>query len=132
MQRRSSTSAASHFSLTEAQTHIRTTCPANAPWRAAPAEPVGRPLALTLTVGFAGVQRARADVDSESGYGGLIVAVGALALSGTAQTGGADLGALRWHVAVWDVWFLLWGSCSARRPWPIGGGRGQSHNCAGP
>ena len=48
-------------------------------------------------------------MDSESGYGGLIVAAGALALSGTVQTGGADLGALRWHVAVWDVWFLPWG-----------------------
>ena len=25
------------------------------------------------------------------------------------RTGGADLGALRWHVAVWDMWFPLWG-----------------------
>ena len=44
-----------------------------------------------------------------TGYGGLIVAAGALALSGTVHTGGADLRALRWHVAVWDMWFLLWG-----------------------
>ena len=43
------------------------------------------------------------------GYGGLIVAAGALALSGTVHTGSADRTALRWHVAVWDMWFLVWG-----------------------
>lgn len=43
------------------------------------------------------------------GYGGLIVAAGSLALTGTAHTGSADRTALRWHVAVWDMWFLVWG-----------------------
>jgi hypothetical protein len=43
-------------------------------------------------------------------YGGLNVLAGALVLSGTIHpTGGADRTALRWHVAVWDLWFLVWG-----------------------
>jgi hypothetical protein len=54
-------------------------------------------------------------------YGGLNVVVGGLALLrvfGTPE----DPGALRWHVGVWDLWFLLWGllllvaAIGARRP----------------
>jgi hypothetical protein len=44
-----------------------------------------------------------------TGYGALLVAAGALALTGTVHTGSADRTALRWHVAVWDMWFLPWG-----------------------
>ncbi|HKA95187.1 MAG TPA: DUF3995 domain-containing protein [Streptosporangiaceae bacterium] len=44
-----------------------------------------------------------------TGYGGLLVAAGALVLSGAVHTGSADRTALRWHVAVWDMWFLVWG-----------------------
>ena len=44
-----------------------------------------------------------------TGYGCLLVAAGALVLSGTVPAAGADRTALRWHVAVWDMWFLLWG-----------------------
>lgn len=43
-------------------------------------------------------------------YGGLNVAVGALVLSGTLHpSGSVNRTALRWHVGVWDLWFLLWG-----------------------
>ena len=42
-------------------------------------------------------------------YGGLLVAVGALALVGLFGPPPADPTALRWHVLVWDLWFLLWG-----------------------
>jgi hypothetical protein len=43
-------------------------------------------------------------------YGGLNVLAGALVLSGVIHPGGgADRTALRWHVGVWDLWFLLWG-----------------------
>jgi hypothetical protein len=42
-------------------------------------------------------------------YGGGIVVVGALALAGLFGTP-ADPTALRWHVFVWDLWFLLWGA----------------------
>src|SRR6266576_1230229 len=43
-------------------------------------------------------------------YGGLNVLLGALVLSGvTHPTGSVDLTALRWHVGVWDLWFLVWG-----------------------
>jgi hypothetical protein len=44
------------------------------------------------------------------GYGGLNVLVGALVLSGVIHPGGSvDRTALRWHVGVWDLWFLVWG-----------------------
>jgi Protein of unknown function (DUF3995) len=43
-------------------------------------------------------------------WGGANVIVGALVLSG-AITSSADVDrhALRWHVFVWDMWFLVWG-----------------------
>ena len=41
-------------------------------------------------------------------YGGANVLLGGLALLG-AFGEPADPGALRWHVGVWDLWFLLWG-----------------------
>lgn len=44
------------------------------------------------------------------GYGGLSVLLGALVLSGVIHPGGGvDRTALRWHVGVWDLWFLVWG-----------------------
>jgi hypothetical protein len=43
-------------------------------------------------------------------YGGLNVTAGALVLSGVIHpAGGVDRTALRWHVGVWDLWFLVWG-----------------------
>ena len=43
-------------------------------------------------------------------YGGLNVLLGTLVLSGVIHpTGGVDRTALRWHVGVWDLWFLAWG-----------------------
>ena len=42
-------------------------------------------------------------------YGGLLVVVGALALLGLFGPPPADPTPLRWHVLVWDLWFLLWG-----------------------
>ena len=41
-------------------------------------------------------------------YGGLLVLVGALALAGVFGDV-ADPMPLRWHVFLWDLWFLLWG-----------------------
>jgi hypothetical protein len=41
-------------------------------------------------------------------YGGLNVVLGGLGLLGVFGTP-ADPSALRWHVAVWDLWFLVWG-----------------------
>ena len=41
-------------------------------------------------------------------YGGLNVVAGGLGLLGVFGRP-ADPGALRWHVGVWDMWFLLWG-----------------------
>jgi hypothetical protein len=44
------------------------------------------------------------------GYGGLNVLLGALVLSGVIHPAGSvDWTALRWHVGVWDLWFLVWG-----------------------
>jgi len=43
-------------------------------------------------------------------YGGLNVTAGALVLGGVIHPGGSvDRTALRWHVGVWDLWFLVWG-----------------------
>lgn len=43
-------------------------------------------------------------------YGGLNVLFGSLVLSGVLQPAGSvDRTALRWHVGVWDLWFLVWG-----------------------
>ena len=43
-------------------------------------------------------------------YGGLNVLLGALVLSGVIHPAGAvDRTALRWHVGLWDLWFLVWG-----------------------
>jgi hypothetical protein len=43
-------------------------------------------------------------------YGGLNVLLGALVLSGVIHPpGSVDRTALRWHVGVWDLWFLVWG-----------------------
>jgi hypothetical protein len=41
-------------------------------------------------------------------HGGLLVAVGTLVLSGLlSPSGPVDRTALRWHVLLWDVWFLV-------------------------
>jgi hypothetical protein len=43
-------------------------------------------------------------------YGSAPVLVGSLVLAGAIHpAGGIDRSALRWHVGVWDLWFLLWG-----------------------
>ena len=43
-------------------------------------------------------------------YGGAAVLAGALVLSGAVHPSGAvDRNALRWHVSLWDLWFLVWG-----------------------
>jgi hypothetical protein len=43
-------------------------------------------------------------------WGGANVAVGALVLGGVIEPSAhVDRRALRWHVLVWDMWFLVWG-----------------------
>ena len=43
-------------------------------------------------------------------WGGANVLVGALVLSRViTPSADADRSALRWHVFVWDMWFLVWG-----------------------
>src|SRR5690606_33083270 len=45
-----------------------------------------------------------------TGYGGLLVLVGGLVLTGViAPSTPVNERALTWHVFVWDLWFLLWG-----------------------
>lgn len=63
-------------------------------------------------------------------YGGVLVAVGALVLTGAVDQGDVvDRTALTWHVAVWDLWFLVWGILFAvatiafRRLSPVVGSR---------
>jgi Protein of unknown function (DUF3995) len=43
-------------------------------------------------------------------YGGINVLVGSMVLSGAIHPAGSvDRTALRWHVGLWDLWFLVWG-----------------------
>jgi len=54
-------------------------------------------------------------------YGGLLVAVGALVLAGAIRPAGpVDRTALRWHVLVWDLWFLVWGLLLGVAVWHYG------------
>lgn len=47
-------------------------------------------------------------------WGGANVLVGGLVLSGAiTPSTHVDRHALRWHVFVWDMWFLVWGICLA-------------------
>ncbi len=56
-------------------------------------------------------------------YGGLYVLAGALVLAGVIHpSGSTDWTALHWHVGVWDMWFLVWGSCWRWLPPAIGSG----------
>jgi len=55
-------------------------------------------------------------------YGGVLVTAGALVLVGVIDASAeTDLHALRWHVFLWDLWFVVWGvalalaACQARR-----------------
>lgn len=51
-------------------------------------------------------------------YGGLLVVVGALVLTDVLLPDGSiDRRALRWHVLVWDLWFLLWGLALGIATW---------------
>jgi hypothetical protein len=56
-----------------------------------------------------------------TGYSGLLVAVGALVLTGVVSPAGpVDRTALRWHVLVWDLWFLVWGLLLGVAAWYCG------------
>jgi hypothetical protein len=54
-------------------------------------------------------------------YGGLLVVVGAVVLTGlTSPSGPVDRTALRWHVLLWDLWFLVWGLVLGAAAWHYG------------
>ncbi|MGY1804314.1 DUF3995 domain-containing protein [Blastococcus sp. SYSU D00922] len=65
--------------------------------------PWGRRLPARLLESAAGVAGAVLVL-----YGGGLVLVGALALTGW-WGAPENVTALRWHVLVWDMWFLVWG-----------------------
>jgi Protein of unknown function (DUF3995) len=51
-------------------------------------------------------------------YGGALVLVGGLVLDGVVDPSGpVDEHALRWHVFVWDLWFLVWGVLLGLATW---------------
>jgi Protein of unknown function (DUF3995) len=58
-------------------------------------------------------------------YGGLNVLAGALVLGGVIHPAGrVDRTTLRWHVGLWDLWFLVWGillalATAAFRRWQV-------------
>jgi hypothetical protein len=55
-------------------------------------------------------------------YGGVLVLVGALVLAGAIDPAEpVDEHALRWHVFVWDLWFLVWGIALALAGRRLGG-----------
>jgi hypothetical protein len=54
-------------------------------------------------------------------YGALNVVGGALVLAGAVEVSGPlDRTALWWHVAVWDLWFLVWGVLLGVAAWRYG------------
>jgi hypothetical protein len=56
-----------------------------------------------------------------TGYGGLLVAVGALVLSRViSPSGPVDRTVLRWHVLFWDLWFVVWGLLLGVAAWRYG------------
>ena len=78
--------------------------------------PWGRPIPRRLLLGAAWAASAVLTV-----YGGLLVAVGALVLTGLVSPAGpVDLTALRWHVLLWDLWFLVWGLLLGVAAWHYG------------
>jgi hypothetical protein len=50
-------------------------------------------------------------------YGAAEVTGEALAETGAIRPGAADWTALRWHLALWDPWFLVWGLLLAAATW---------------
>jgi hypothetical protein len=61
-------------------------------------------------------------------YGGVLVLVGGLALAGVLGPLPPDPTPLRWHVALWDPWFCLWGVLLAAAALPV---RGPAHHLTG-
>ena len=60
-------------------------------------------------------------------WGGANVLVGGLVLSGAiTPSTHVDRHALRWHVFVWDMWFLVWGICLALAILAARSGRSQA------
>jgi hypothetical protein len=48
-------------------------------------------------------------------YGLVLVCAGALVLTGGIKSDAStDRHALRWHVALWDLWFFVWGVAQSR------------------
>src|SRR5262245_34050709 len=76
----------------------------------------GRPIPRRLLLGAAWAASAVL-----TAYGGLLVAVGALVLTGlVSPSGPVDRMALRWHVLLWDLWFLVWGLVLGVAAWHYG------------
>jgi len=57
-------------------------------------------------------------------YGAVEVAGEALAETGAIRPAAPDWTALRWHLALWDPWFLVWGLLLGPRHFLLGAGRG--------
>jgi hypothetical protein len=56
-----------------------------------------------------------------TGYGGLLVVVGGQVLGGLiSPSGPVDRIALRWHVLLWGLWFLVWGLLLGVAAWQYG------------
>src|SRR5215216_6331773 len=78
------------------------------------------PAGVALGIG-AGLLKVAGGVLVLALYGGLLVAVGALVLAGVIRPAGpVDRTALRWHVLVWDLWFLVWGLLLGVAAWHYG------------
>jgi hypothetical protein len=72
------------------------------------------------------LHRARGGTTILVTYGGVLVIVEAMVQMGLIQAPAAmNWKAFHWHLFVWDPWFLLWASCSAR----LSGGLPGSADC---
>jgi hypothetical protein len=63
-------------------------------------------------------------------YGAVEVTGEALAETGAIRPAAADWTALRWHLALWDPWFLVWGMLLATATWGYRRPARQASNAA--
>jgi hypothetical protein len=103
-------------------------------WGAVAAKAAGAGLALSLVHPWGARIPQRWRLRASAGvaavliaYGGIQVAAEALVELGVLRPSGhVNWTALRWHLALWDPWFLLWGLSLAYATWIIARGAQQS------
>jgi hypothetical protein len=96
-------------------------------WSAVGAKAAGAALALSLVRPWGGRIPQRWRLRASTGVSAVLIAYGGIQMAGEAlvelgvlrPSGNVNWTALRWHLALWDPWFLLWGLSLAYATWTI-------------